>query len=103
MSGPKTIIWSPRNGEADVPFSHGPRANPSQQSEEGRMSQERMRSIAFRLASWILICASAGCQASGAVCSDAANTTPRARPVVGAIRFDAWQPGSIGNRYIGFL
>jgi len=66
------------------------------------MKQNRMWVI-VRLAVWTVICASIGCRASDVMCvSHAPAKTQTARPLVGAIRFDFWQPGP-DNGFIGFL
>jgi hypothetical protein len=68
------------------------------------MKRNRMRVIGLRLAAWILIWASAGCLSSDATCSpEVANRAPTATPLVGAIRWDAWQPGPIADPIIALL
>jgi hypothetical protein len=64
-----------------------------------------MRVIGLRLAAWIAICAITACRPSEANCSSgAADRASATRPIVGAIRWDGWQPGGpVGNRSIGFL
>jgi len=64
-----------------------------------------MRAIVLRLAAWSVIWASAGSSAASdpACSSDGVALASTARPLVGAIRWDGWQPGPISNRYIGFL
>jgi hypothetical protein len=65
------------------------------------MRQHGTGGIVLRVTGWVLICAIAGCRASDATCSlDAGVRAPTARPIVGAIRFDVWQPGA---RDVGFL
>src|SRR4051812_7663747 len=69
------------------------------------MTQHRMRVIVLRLAVWSVIWMSAGCSAAiePACSSDAAARPSRARPIVGAIRWDAWQPGPTGDTIIPLL
>jgi hypothetical protein len=51
-----------------------------------------------------MIWAIAACRASDATCpSVAAEKTSKAKPIVGAIRWDAWEPTATGNPHIGFL
>jgi hypothetical protein len=65
------------------------------------MRQNRMRVTVLRLAAWTVIWASAGCRASDVMCaSNTAARAPTARPLVGAIRFDVWQPGPVGDSSI---
>jgi hypothetical protein len=68
------------------------------------MTHNRILVAGSRLAAWIVIWTSVSCRASDATCaSDDAGRASRARPIVGAVRFDAWQPGATGDPYIGFL
>lgn len=68
------------------------------------MRQNRTRVIVLRLAVWTLICASAACRASDVICaSNAAAGISTARPLVGAIRFDAWKPSSDSGGQIPLL
>jgi hypothetical protein len=79
----------------DAPRSDERRANLSRQLERGGSTrQNRARVILLRLTAWTVIGASAACRASDVMCaSHAAAKASAARPVVGAIRMDAWQPG----------
>lgn len=68
------------------------------------MTQYRVRVVALWLAAGTAMWTSTGCRARGANCPPGAvNRASTERPRVGAIRWDAWQPGPIANRYIGFL
>jgi hypothetical protein len=68
------------------------------------MRQSRARLIVRRVAAWVVIWAIAGCRASDATCpSVAADKASSARPVVGAIRWDAWAPGATADQHIAFL
>ncbi len=66
--------------------------------------RHQMRVVVLRLAVWIVIWASAGCRdASDSTCApDQVAKRSTGRPIVGAIRWDGWQPG-YGNRFIGLL
>ena len=70
------------------------------------MRQNRMRVIVLGLAVWILSAASAGCGPSldsGGSSVGAADSSA-ARPVVGAIRYDAWQNGGpLGDAAVASL
>jgi hypothetical protein len=67
------------------------------------MRQEhRSRIGVLRFAGWIFLGTSVACRASDVTCtSDAPIST--SRPAVGAIRFDFWQPGPLGDGAIAQL
>jgi hypothetical protein len=65
---------------------------------------DRVRAIVLWLAAGAAMWTSAGCRASDAGCPPGAvNSAATQKPLVGAIRWDAWQHGPISNRYIEFL
>jgi hypothetical protein len=62
-----------------------------------------MQGTLRRFAAWIVIWTAAACRASDIACSaNASKIVAPTRPIVGAIRWDLWQPGS-GDPYIRFL
>jgi hypothetical protein len=70
------------------------------------MRQKRIRGIVAGLAACTVVWASPACQAPSdpACVSTSIAGAPRARPVVGASRWDAWQPTEpIGKRTVAFL
>ena len=68
------------------------------------MNQNRMRIIVLRLAAWTVIWASVSCRANDVTCVSVPAARPaRAKPIVGAIRMDAWQPGPFDSTHIAQL
>ena len=68
------------------------------------MRKYRVRVLVLWLAAGTATWTGAGCRAEDAKCPPGTvNRASTERPIVGAIRWDAWQPGPISNRYIGFL
>ena len=63
-----------------------------------------MRRSVLWLSLWVVVWACPGCQSASTCVSDGIAGASRARPLVGAIRMDAWQPTEpIGNGLVGFL
>jgi hypothetical protein len=66
------------------------------------MMQNRMV-VGLRIAAWTVIWVSAACRTSDTTCPSDVARASTAKPLVGASRFDVWQPGPVGDRALGQL